>query len=33
LDTMTVIGFLTEQYTLRRYAEELEKRRRDLSGE
>jgi hypothetical protein len=24
---------LTEQYTLRRYAEELEKRRRDLSGE
>ncbi len=30
---MQVIGLLTEQYTLRRYAEELEKRRRDLSGE
>ena len=32
-DTMQVVGLLTEQYTLRRYAEELEKRRRDLSGE
>ena len=32
-DSLTVVGFLTEQYTLRRYAEELEKRRRDLSGE
>ncbi len=31
--SMQVIGLLTEQYTLRRYAEELEKRRRDLSGE
>jgi hypothetical protein len=28
-----VMGLLTEQYTLRRYAEELEKRRRDMSGE
>jgi CIC family chloride channel protein len=33
LETSRVIGLLTEQYTLRRYAEELEKRRRDLSGE
>jgi CIC family chloride channel protein len=29
----SVIGMLTEQYALRRYSEELEKRRRDLSGE
>jgi CIC family chloride channel protein len=28
-----VIGLLTEQYALRRYAEELDRRRRDLSGE
>ncbi len=28
-----VIGMLTEQHALRRYSEELEKRRRDLSGE
>jgi CIC family chloride channel protein len=28
-----VLGLLTEQYTLRRYAEELDRRRRDLSGE
>jgi CIC family chloride channel protein len=28
-----VVGLLTEQYTLRRYAEELDRRRRDLSGE
>jgi CIC family chloride channel protein len=28
-----VVGILTEAYTLRRYAEESEKRRRDLSGE
>ncbi len=33
LETMRVIGLLTEQYALRRYSEELEKRRRDLSGE
>ena len=30
---MHVIGVLTEQYALRRYSEELEKRRRELSGE
>jgi CIC family chloride channel protein len=28
-----VIGLLTEQYALRRYSEELDKRRRELSGE
>jgi CIC family chloride channel protein len=28
-----VLGLLTEQYALRRYAEELDRRRRDLSGE
>lgn len=28
-----VIGLLTESHTLRRYSEELEKRRRELSGE
>jgi len=28
-----VIGLLTEQYALRRYSEELERRRRELSGE
>ncbi len=28
-----VIGLLTEQYALRRYAEELDRRQRDLSGE
>ena len=33
VESGVVIGLLTEQYTLRRYAEELEKRRRDLSGE
>jgi CIC family chloride channel protein len=33
LASLKVIGLLTEQHTLRRYAEELEKRRRDLSGE
>ena len=32
-ETMRVIGVLTEQYALRRYTEELEKRRRELSGE
>lgn len=31
--TMRPIGVLTEQYALRRYSEELEKSRRDLSGE
>lgn len=32
-DTMNVIGLLTEQYALRRYTEELDRQRRDLSGE
>jgi CIC family chloride channel protein len=32
-DTMKVLGLLTEQHALRRYSEELERRRRDLSGE
>ena len=32
-ESMRVIGVLTEQYALRRYTEELEKRRRELSGE
>ncbi len=31
--TLTILGLLTEQYALRRYSEELERRRRDLSGE
>ena len=32
-ETMRVIGMLTEQYALRRYSEELDRRRRELSGE
>ena len=32
-ETLKILGLLTEQYALRRYAEELERRRRDLSGE
>ena len=32
-ETRQVIGLLTEQYALRRYSEELERRRRELSGE
>ena len=32
-DDRSVIGMLTEQYTLRRYTDELERRRRELSGE
>lgn len=32
-ESRNVIGLLTEQHTLRRYAEELERRRRELSGE
>ncbi len=32
-DKMQVIGLLTEQYALRRYTEELDRRRKDLSGE
>lgn len=31
--TKRVIGLLTEQHALRRYSEELDRRRRDLSGE
>ncbi len=32
-DTRKVIGLLTEQYALRRYTEELDRLRRDLSGD
>ena len=32
-ETKHVIGLLTEQYALRRYSEELDRRRRELSGE
>jgi chloride channel protein, CIC family len=32
-ETRHVIGLLTEQYALRRYSEELDRRRRELSGE
>lgn len=32
-ETMRVIGLLTEQHALRRYSEELDRRRRELSGE
>ena len=32
LETRRVIGTLTEQYALRRYSEELDRRRRELSG-
>lgn len=32
-ESKRVIGLLTEQYALRRYTEELERQRRDLSGE
>jgi CIC family chloride channel protein len=32
-DSRKVIGLLTEQYALRRYSEELDRRRRELSGE
>ena len=32
-ETRKVIGILTEQYALRRYSEELDRRRRDISGE
>jgi CIC family chloride channel protein len=31
--TRRILGFLTEQHTLRRYNEELERRRRELAGE
>nr|WP_084623665.1 chloride channel protein [Acidisphaera rubrifaciens] len=32
-DSRRVIGILTEQYALRRYSEELDRRRKELSGE
>ena len=32
-ETKKVLGVLTEQYTLRRYSEELDRRRKELSGE
>lgn len=32
-ETLRVIGLLTEQHALRRYSEELDRRRRELSGE
>jgi CIC family chloride channel protein len=32
-ETKNVIGLLTEQYALRRYSEELDRQRRELSGE
>jgi CIC family chloride channel protein len=32
-ETRQMIGVLTEQYALRRYSEELDRRRRELSGE
>ena len=33
VESLRILGLLTEQYALRRYSEELERRRRDLSGE
>jgi CIC family chloride channel protein len=33
VETRRVIGLLTEQYALRRYSEELDRRRREISGE
>lgn len=33
VETKQVIGLLTEHYALRRYSDELDRRRRDLSGE
>ncbi len=33
LETRRVLGLLTEQHTMRRYTEELERRRQELSGE
>jgi CIC family chloride channel protein len=32
-ESKRVIGLLTEQYALRRYSEELDRRRREISGE
>jgi chloride channel protein, CIC family len=33
IDSRRVLGLLTEQYALRRYSEELDRRRRELAGE
>ena len=33
VDTRNVIGLLTEHYAFQRYTTELERRRRELSGE
>jgi CIC family chloride channel protein len=33
IESRRIIGLLTEQYALRRYSEELDRRRRELSGE
>jgi len=33
MDNRNVLGLLTEQYALRRYSDELDRRRRELSGE
>ncbi len=33
MESLRVIGLLTEHYALRRYSDELDRRRRDLSGE
>jgi CIC family chloride channel protein len=32
-ENLKVLGLLTESHTLRRYAEELDRRRRELAGE
>jgi CIC family chloride channel protein len=32
-ENMKVLGLLTESHTLRRYSEELDRRRRELAGE
>ena len=32
-ETLKVLGLLTESHTLRRYSEELDRRRRELAGE
>ncbi len=32
-ETKQILGFLTEQFALKRYNEELERRRRELAGE
>ena len=32
-ETRQILGLLTEQYALRRYSEELDRRRKEVSGE